>query len=178
MKLLSIPAAAFLLLVLDAQSSDRPNILVIIADDCTFSDLPLYGGKNAKTPRIDQLAEEGLVFNHAYLSEAMCQPCRSEMCSGQHPVRNGAAWNHSGSRPETKSLPHFLGDLDYRVGLSGKTHVTPKSTFPFEKVEGFDPSCVRSPTMAHDLSAIRSFMDRDDSEPFCLVVALAEPHVP
>jgi len=162
----------------EATTGSRPNVLIIIADDCTFNDLPLYGGQNARTPRIDQLAAEGLVFDQAYLSEAMCQPCRSEMYSGQHPMRNGAAWNHSGSRPDTKSLPHFLGELDYRVGLTGKVHVTPKQAFPFEKVEGFDPSCVRSPTRLHELGAMEQFIQRDDAQPFCLVVALVEPHVP
>ena len=165
-------------LALSLYSADRPNVLIIIADDCTYNDLPLYGGKNAKTPHIDKLASEGLTFNHAYLSEAMCQPCRSELYSGQHPMRNGAAWNHSGSRPETKSLPHYLGDLGYRVGLSGKVHVTPKSSFPFEKVDGFDPSCVRDPTLAHEVNSMRNFMTRKEQEPFCLVVALVEPHVP
>ena len=47
-----------------------------MADDCTYNDLPLYGGQNAKTPNIDRLASRGLTFNRAYLSEAMCQPCR------------------------------------------------------------------------------------------------------
>lgn len=156
----------------------RPNVLVIIADDCTHNDLPLYGGQNAKTPRIDALAKESLIFNKAYVSEAMCQPCRSEMYSGQHPIRNGAAWNHSGSRLDTKTLPHFMGDLGYRVGLAGKVHVTPKAVFPFERLEGFDISCVRSPTQEHETNSIEQFMKRDDEEPFCLVVALVEPHVP
>lgn len=168
----------FLGLLLSLSAADRPNVLIIIGDDCTYNDLPLYGGQNAKTPNIDRLAGEGLTFNHAYLSEAMCQPCRSELYSGQHPMRNGAAWNHSGSRPDTKSLPHYLGDLGYRVGLSGKVHVTPKKAFPFEKVEGFDPSCVRDPTLAHEVNSMRNFITRNEEEPFCLVVALVEPHVP
>lgn len=167
---LGLPLLAF--------AATQPNVLIIIADDCTYNDLPLYGGRNARTPNIDKLAREGLVFNHAYLSEAMCQPCRSELYSGQHPMRNGAAWNHSGSRPETRSLPHYLGDLGYRVGLSGKVHVTPRSSFPFEKVDGFDPNCVRSPTLVHEVNSMRNFISRDESEPFCLVVALVEPHVP
>ena len=56
---------------------------------------------NARTPNIDRLASSGLVFNRAYLSEAMCQPCRAELFSGQYPLRNGCAWNHSASRPTT-----------------------------------------------------------------------------
>ena len=172
------PFFVILGLTLSLSGAERPNVLIIIADDCTYNDLPLYGGENAKTPHIDKLAREGLTFNQAYLSEAMCQPCRSELYSGQHPMRNGAAWNHSGSRPETKSLPHYLGDLNYRVGLSGKVHVTPQPSFPFEKVDGFDPNCVRDPTLAHEVNSMRNFMTRNEEEPFCLVVALVEPHVP
>lgn len=160
------------------QAADQPNVLIIMADDCTFSDLPLYGGPNAKTPNIDRLASEGLTFNKAYLTSAMCQPCRAELFSGQYPMRNGCAWNHSASRPETTSMPQHLGRLGYRVGIAGKVHVKPKSAFPFEKVGGFDPSCVRNPTNVHDLTSLREFVTRDAGSPFCLVVALVEPHVP
>ena len=85
-------------------SGGQPNFLIIMADDCTHTDLPLFGGQNAKTPHLDRLASQGLVFDHAYLSEAMCQPCRSELYSGQHPMRNGSAWNHSASRPDTARI--------------------------------------------------------------------------
>ena len=98
----------------------RPNIVIIMADDCTHADLPIYGGENAKTPNIDALAGQGLVFNRAYVSEAMCQPCRAELYSGLYPLHNGCAWNHSASRPTVRSMPHHLGALGYRVGLAGK----------------------------------------------------------
>lgn len=160
------------------EAADRPNVLIIMADDCTFSDLPLYGGQNAKTPNIDKLASEGLTFNKAYLSSAMCQPCRAELFSGQYPMRNGCAWNHSASRPVTTSMPQHLGKLGYRVGIAGKVHVRPESAFPFEKVGGFDPNCVRNPTQEHDLTGMQEFVTRDSDSPFCLVVALVEPHVP
>lgn len=158
------------------QTAGLPNVLLIIADDCTYNDLPLYGGKNAKTPHIDALAQQGLTFNHAYLAEAMCQPCRAELYSGQFPMRNGCAWNHSASRSNTQSLPHFLEPLGYRVGLAGKGHVKPAKAFPFTPVPGFDTSCVREPTNPHSLDGIRNFMSAD--KPFCLVVALVEPHIP
>jgi uncharacterized sulfatase len=157
-------------------SAERPNFLIIIGDDCTYNDLPLYGGKNAITPHIDALASRGLTFNQAYLAEAMCQPCRAELYSGQYPLSNGCAWNHSSSRPETRSLPHYLRPLGYRVGLAGKVHVKPAEAFPFDVVEGFDPSCVRNPTEPHEVSLIGEYMSREN--PFCLVVALVEPHVP
>tara|TARA_B100000902_G_scaffold149548_1_gene146092 strand:- start:115 stop:1521 length:1407 start_codon:yes stop_codon:yes gene_type:complete len=160
------------------QAQSPPNVLIIMADDCTFNDLPAYGGQNAKTPHIDKLAREGLLFRRAYLSEAMCQPCRAELFSGQYPTRNGCAWNHSASRNSVTSMPHHLGPLGYRVGLAGKVHVKPKKVFPFEEIDGFDSNCVRNPTRPHQLSGISEFIRRDQKKPFCLVVALVEPHVP
>lgn len=165
-------------LVVSADAADRPNILIIMADDCTYNDLPLYGGENAVTPNLEQLATEGLTFNRAYLAEAMCQPCRAELYSGLYPMGNGCAWNHSSSYRDTRSMPHYLGEAGYRVGISGKVHVKPKGAFPFEAVAGFDASCVRRPTRSHDLAGVKEFMTRDQASPFALVVALVEPHVP
>ena len=136
-------------------AADRPNFLIILADDCTYNDLPLYGGKNAKTPNIDKLSQEGLTFNRAYVSSSMCQPCRAELYSGLYPMGNGCAWNHSGCRPDIQGMPQMLGKLGYSVGLAGKIHIRPSSVFPFEKVEGFDPNCVRNPTQVHDLGPIK-----------------------
>ena len=155
-----------------------PNVLIIVADDCTFNDLPMYGGQNAATPNLQQLTREGLVFDRAYLTAAMCQPCRAELYTGLYPMSNGCAWNHSASFPEIKSMPHHLGGLGYRVGLAGKVHVLPEPAFPFENVDGFDRSCVRDPTQSHDLSGVAEFIGRDANQPFCLVVALVDPHVP
>jgi uncharacterized sulfatase len=160
------------------EALSKPNVLLILADDCTYNDLPVYGGQNARTPHLDRLALQGLTFDRAYLSEAICQPCRAELYSGLYPMGNGCAWNHSASRATVRSLPHHLGDLGYRVGLAGKVHVGPRKAFPFEQVPGFDRSCVRNPTKAHDLAGVREFMTRDPRQPFCLVVALVEPHVP
>jgi len=165
-------------LLVAGEAAARPNVLVIIADDCTFSDLPFHGGKNAKTPRLSALAEQGLVFERAYVSMSMCAPSRSELYTGLMPLRNGCAWNHGVCRPDTRSMPHHLGELGYRVGLAGKTHIKPPKVFPFEKVPGFDHNCVRSPTLPHDLGGVTAFMTRDAEQPFCLVVALTEPHVP
>ncbi|MBL69113.1 MAG: heparan N-sulfatase [Verrucomicrobiales bacterium] len=165
------------LMGLGAFAKEQPNFLIIMADDCTYNDLPLYGGQNAKTPNINRLAASGLTFNRAYLGEAMCQPSRAELFTAMYALRNGCAWNHSASRPGLTSMPHHLGALGYRVGLAGKGHVKPQSVFPFQSVEGFDPNCVRNPTRAHDVAGITQFMS-EGKGPFCLVVALVEPHVP
>lgn len=159
-----------------ATAAEKPNFLLIVGDDCTYNDLPLYGGPNIATPNIDALAARGLVFNQAYVASSMCQPCRAELYTGQYPLSNGCAWNHSASHPGTRSLPHFLRPLGYRVGIAGKVHVKPAESFPFDDVAGFDPSCVRDPTQPHDLAAARDYMSADS--PFCLTICLVESHIP
>jgi uncharacterized sulfatase len=109
---------------------------------------------------------------------SICQPCRSELYSGQYPLHNGCAWNHAASRPETRSLPNYLGKFGYRVGIAGKTDVFPKACYPFEDVPGFDPNCVDNPTKPHSLTGVREFITRNSNRPFCLVIGLVEPHVP
>lgn len=155
----------------------NPNILVFIADDCTFRELALYGGRNVATPSIDRLGQEGVIFNNAYLGVAMCNPCRSELYTGLYPARNGACWNHSACRTGTRSIAHYLGELGYRVGLCGKKHVGPPESFPFEKVPGIEGGCVH-PDPDFGTDGIREFIGRSDEEPFCLVAGLFEPHAP
>ncbi|MDD7985237.1 sulfatase [Lentisphaera marina] len=164
-------------LIFTIKAEKQTNFLIILADDCTYNDLPIYGGANALTPNIDSLAKEGLTFNQAYVAEAMCAPSRSELYSGLYPFNNGAAWNHSSAYKGLTTMPQDLGALGYRVGLAGKVHVKPKSVFPFTVIEGFDKSCVRNPTQKHSNQGIEQFMSNKD-QPFCLVVALVEPHVP
>lgn len=154
-----------------------PNVLIVLADDCTYNDLPVYGGENAKTPHLDQFAAQGLTFNRAFLAEAMCQPCRAELYSGLYPMRNGCNWNHSASHDGLQTMPQHLGKSGYRVGLAGKVHVTPKNSFPFESIDGCEKGCVRNPTREMRTRPLGEFMGRSD-DPFCLVVALVEPHVP
>jgi uncharacterized sulfatase len=172
---------AYLLLLLAAlplPAATLPNFLIILADDCTYNDLPIYGGRNAHTPNLDKLADQGLTFNRAYVSMSICQPCRSELYTGQYPLRNGCAWNHSASRPSTRSLPAYLATRGYRTGIAGKVDVFPKACFPFEDVPGFDGNCVDNPTKPHSLAGLRNFITRKSDQPFCLVIGLVEPHVP
>lgn len=168
-----------LLFVALAAGQDRaPNVLLIISDDVTYNDLPLYGGANIETPNLDRLASEGLVFDQAYLAMAMCNPCRTELYTGLYPFRNGSAWNHSAARPGTRSVVHHLGELGYRVGLSGKKHVEPAESFPFEDVPGVPNPREKTPQPDFDTAKIEQFMKRDPGQPFFLVTAFHEAHAP
>ncbi len=158
------------------ETPKRPNILIVLADDATYNDLPLYGGTNVKTPRIDRFASEGKVFNKAYLAMSMCQPCRTELYTGLYPMRSGTCWNHCRTLPDTKSVCHYLGETGYRVGLAGKSHVVPQRCFPFDRVDGFEDNCVAA-TADYHCDGIRNYMERDKNQPFCLVIGLVVPHV-
>ena len=156
---------------------DRLNIVVILADDLAFYEIGCYGGKNVKTPNIDRLAAEGMRFTSAFASEAMCVPIRSSLYTGLFPVRHGACHNHQSVKVDTRSVPHYLRPLGYRVGLTGKLHVKPKESFPFEIVPGFEPNCVAL-TAGYSMDGVREFMTRDSVQPFCLFVCSTLPHAP
>jgi len=147
--------------------TQQPNFLFILADDVTYNDLGCFGGKNVNTPNIDQLARVGMRFNRAYCAMAMCAPFRAELYTGLYPVRNGVAWNHSRAKPGTKSICHYLHELNYRVGLAGKQHASPASVFPFEKV--------KAPLAG---PGVRAFITRDVTAPFCLFVCSHNAHPP
>ncbi|MGQ1891320.1 sulfatase family protein [Thermophagus sp. OGC60D27] len=161
----------------NAQQSDKPNILIVIGDDCTYNDLPLYGGKNVKTPNIDKLASEGLTFNKAYVSMSMCTPSRTELYTGLYPATSGACWNHAKARTGTKSIVQHLGKHGYRTGIAGKLHIKPKTVFPFELVPGVERNCVKN-TAGFNPDGMMEFVSRDKEQPFCLVTALTSPHAP
>ena len=170
--------AILLILVTSPGLAQAPNFLIIIADDVTYNDLPLYGGQNIKTPNIDRLASEGVTFNRAYLSMSMCNPCRTELYTGLYPYRSGSAWNHSSARPGTRSVVHYLRELGYRVGLSGKKHVQPADSFDFETVKGVPNPIEPTPDPEFDTMDIQKFMSRDSDQPFLLVTGFHEAHTP
>ncbi|WP_139279622.1 sulfatase family protein [Tangfeifania diversioriginum] len=169
---------AFPVLSAENSATSRPNILFIMADDCTYSEIGCFGGQNAKTPNIDKLADEGLIFNRAYVSMAMCVPARHELYTGLYPMESGCAWNHGRSKPGTKSIFHYLTDLGYRVGISGKKHASPKEVFPYINVPGFEENCVLANEEKEDITGIKRFMEEKNDEPFCLFVCSTSPHAP
>jgi arylsulfatase A-like enzyme len=155
----------------------RPNVVIIVADDLAANELGCYGGRNVPTPRIDGLARQGMRFTQVVSSMSMCVPLRTSLYTGLYPVHNGVTRNHAATRAGLRSVAHYLRDLGYRVGLTGKFHVGPPSVYPFEKVKGFEPNCTAA-TAAYTVDGIRAFMTRDAAQPFCLFVCSTLPHAP
>jgi len=155
----------------------KPNIVFILADDCLFRSIGCYGGVNVETPNIDRLAQEGIQFNRAYASTAMCVPFRHELHTGLYPMRNASVWNHSATRPGLPSTASILKDLGYRVGLTGKRHLYPSWNYPFEGVPGFEHNCVAK-VEYYQPEEILPFLTRDRDQPFVLSVNSTLPHRP
>lgn len=155
---------------------ERPNVVIIMADDLDSRQLSCYGGQNINTRNIDALASEGLKFNHMIASEAMCIPTRASLFTGLYPLRHGAYQNHKKVYDTLKSVNQYLRKLGYRVGLTGKNHVTtPRSVFPFDIVKGFEPNCVAA-TDEYFLDSVKNYITQKD--PFCLFVMSINPHAP
>jgi N-sulfoglucosamine sulfohydrolase len=152
-----------------ATTKDQPNILLIIADDCTYRDLGVYGGQ-AKTPHLDQLATEGMKFTRCFQAAPMCSPTRHCLYTGLYPVKSGAYPNHTMAYDWVKSIAHYLQSAGYTTHLSGKTHIEPKSVFPFAYTTGPDPDPAAFGTVLENSAK--------SGKPFLFIAASHEPHTP
>jgi choline-sulfatase len=112
----------------------RPNILFIMADQMAAPALRLYGGKVARTPHLDALAQTGLAFSNAYCASPLCAPSRVAMLTGQLASRVGAFDNASEFRASVPTFAHYLRLAGYRTCLSGKSHfIGPDQLHGFEE---------------------------------------------
>ncbi len=127
------------------------------------------------TPAINKLAEQGMRFTKSYQASAMCSPTRHNLYNGMYPVRTGAYPNHTFAHDTVKSMPHYLQMLGYRVAMIGKSHIGPRSVYPFEylgdKVKGTDHL---------DMNLSANFLKNvaGRKAPFCLIVCSHQPHGP
>jgi choline-sulfatase len=102
--------------------SDRPNILILMADQLTPRVLKAYGGQVARTPNIDVLAREGVVFDSFYCNSPLCAPSRFSLMAGQLPSRIGAYDNAAEFPAQVPTFAHYLRAAGYQTALSGKMH--------------------------------------------------------
>jgi arylsulfatase A-like enzyme len=126
------------------QDQKGPNVVLILADNLGWGELGCYGGgalRGAPTPRIDQLAAEGMKFLN-FNVESDCVPTRSALMTGRHPIRTGAlqsvpAGLPQGIHPWERTLAQILKDAGYATGMFGKWHLGDREgRFPHQR--GFD----------------------------------------
>ena len=98
-------------------TGDRPNIVLILADDLGYECLGSYGGESYSTPRLDALAATGVRFSHAY-ALPLCTPTRLQLMTGKYNFRNWQAFGIMD--PNETTFAHRLGAAGYRTCISGK----------------------------------------------------------
>lgn len=114
----------------DVAPAPRPNIVIMLADNMGYMDPGCYGGGaalGAPTPRMDQMAKEGLRLTSFY-SETQCTPTRAAMLTGRLPIRTGMALasetgSNAGISPEERTLARVLSDAGYNTAIFGKWHL-------------------------------------------------------
>jgi len=132
MKTLTTGACFCLLLVfsfceaVSAQTQDaKPNFVVIMTDDQGYQDLGCYGSPEIKTPRLDQMAKDGMKFTSFY-AQTVCGPARAALMTGCYPMRTQRADHDNGAIPHPAmalneiTIAELLKSLGYKTGMSGK----------------------------------------------------------
>ncbi len=110
-------------LVLSTAEELRPNFIFFIADDISQEDLGCYGHPVIKTPRINELAANGMRFDNAYLAISSCSPSRCSIITGRYPHNTGAPELHSPLPDDQTRFPELLHERGYYTALSGKNHM-------------------------------------------------------
>ena len=199
---------AILILAADAgaATAERPNVLLIMTDNHGAWTLGCYGNPDIRTPNIDRLADEGVLFERAFASNAVCSPTRATYLTGLIPSQHGVHCflrleeAQMGAHPystigEFRTLPRVLADSGYRCGLVGKWHLggnlTPREGFEswitmphgattkFYNADVIENGAVRKePGYLTDLWTKRAvqFLEQDDERPFFLFLSYNGPY--
>ncbi|MCB4807877.1 arylsulfatase [Tamlana sp. 62-3] len=110
------------------ENLNKPNIIIINLDDLGYGDLSCYGATEIKTPNIDKLANNGLLFTNGYATSATCSPSRFSLLTGVYPWRNKRAKILAGDAPllidtAQQTLPKLLNKAGYNTAIIGKWHL-------------------------------------------------------
>jgi len=119
--------------VTTTNESERPNIILIMADDLGFEAIGCYGGASYKTPRIDQMASEGVRFDQCY-SQPLCTPSRVKIMTGKSNFRNYERWGFLNQNETT--FAHLLKSEGYSTCIAGKWQLRGDEYAPYKA--GFD----------------------------------------
>ncbi len=122
------------------QQAEKPNIIYILADDLGYGDLGCYGQKMIKTPKLDEMASEGMKFTQFYAGSTVCAPSRCTLMTGLHTghayIRGNA--NNVYLRPSDTTLSQVLHNAGYVTGMFGKWGLGNAGTTGDPALKGWD----------------------------------------
>ncbi len=174
----------------------KPNIIFIFSDDHALNAISAYGSPHIKTPNIDRIANEGVIFKNAFCTNSICAPSRAVLLTGKYNHLNGQVDNRTSTVMNTRqpSFPKYLQEQGYKTSWIGKWHIsnTPRY-FDYWKVlpgQGhyynpdfieMDSSIQRKKGYVTDIITDEAlhWLDqnaKDQAKPFCLVIGHKASH--
>ncbi|MEP5428224.1 MAG: sulfatase-like hydrolase/transferase, partial [Flavobacteriaceae bacterium] len=128
------------------QEEKKPNIIFILADDLGYGDLGFNGQDKIKTPILDQMAKEGIVFTRHYAGSTVCGPSRASLMTGMHTgnstVRENPRWTKSGKPVDLSrtdiTVAEELKRANYNTAIVGKWGLAENGTHGIPNEQGFD----------------------------------------
>ncbi|MCM2369838.1 sulfatase family protein [Aporhodopirellula aestuarii] len=182
-------------------SSQPPNIIFLLADDQSTYSVGCYGNPDVKTPNMDQLAKDGVLFDNHYNTTAICMASRANIFTGMYEYKTGCNFSHGDMKPEVwaNSYPVLLrqagyltafagkfgivvqgkglceSDFDYWGGAPGQSSYVTKANRSMQKyAEEYPHSTLSYGAFARDV--IRDSVEKE--KPFCLSISFKAPHKP
>jgi arylsulfatase A-like enzyme len=175
------------------QAQKKPNIVLIISDDHAYQAISAYGSKVAATPQIDRIAQEGILFTGAYVTNSLCGPSRATILTGKYSHKNGFKDNdHSRFDSTQNTFIKELHTAGYQTAWVGKWHLetTPQGFDYWQILPGqgnyYNPDFImmdgsRKRITGYATNLIEDMAEdwlnnRDTSKPFCLVIGHKATH--
>lgn len=182
-----------LLLSAEMFAQKRPNILLIVSDDHAYQALSSYGSKLMETPSIDRIANEGVRFNKAYVTNSICGPSRAVILTSKYSHKNGFRDNINPRFDSTQNtFIKELANTGYQTAWIGKWHLgSQPQGFSFWKILPGQGSYYNPDFLTMDGGRVRQegyvtnivqdeaekwLNTRDTSKPFCLVIGHKNTH--
>ncbi len=177
-----------------AQSMGRPNILFIFTDDHAAHAMSCYGSKINKTPNLDRIANEGMLFTNCFCTNGICGPSRAVIQTGKHSHLNGFKQNGNTFNGDQQTFPKLLQKIGYQTAVIGKWHLkTAPQGFDYSEVlvgQGpyYNPPMLKNGNKKRikhtgyttdiitDLAMTWLKEDRDENKPFMLMYQHKAPH--
>ncbi len=170
----------------------RPNIIFIFTDDHASHAISAYGSKINKTPNIDRLAKEGMIFQNCFCTNSICAPSRAVILTGKHSHLNGVPTNRETFDGSQQTFPKLLQRSGYQTAMIGKWHLKSEPTgFDFWKVligqgpyynpvlrtaQGNEKFTGYTTDILTDVALDWLKNERDSSKPFMLMYQHKAPH--
>ena len=176
------------------KNNDKPNILFIMSDDHAYQAISAYDDRLIQTPNIDRIANEGILFSNACVTNSICAPSRAVILTGKHSHLNGKIDNHAKFDDSQITFPQLFKNAGYQTAMYGKLHFgnNPKGVDDFlilpgqgdyinPKFLGKDKDTVVTGYVTDvitDLTLNWFKTKRDKNKPFLMMYLHKAPHRP